>query len=302
MRARATGRYGPYFLYASIFYLAAIIILAPTKAIEFPGGSITRETKSADVFIAENIAKAYVANKKYDVSGRIFFASKQAIAKAVIQTEIIISRSFMRGNNFSLCQGCVQTSRVDLVWESIRREETTINIVYCCWSPPIIVNMKSDGVAEINLIYRVCTCPYSTICDFRDKIRSFGHQERLFCNVRTFHGGFRDFIGDGNRFFHLAVLNECRDQQSNGGDTQNGSCVKKTLSEKGKLPSVFGELGVCFRFIAPLLSFLGALGVCFWGWYNIYNDRWLLGLGLLLAAFGFGNLGWWLLYPRLIPF
>jgi hypothetical protein len=100
-------------------------------------------------------------------------------------------------------------------------------------------------------------------------------------------------------------------RQNRRGDTQHKyqpkqgnqayNSLKKTLSEKGKLPSVFGELGVCFRFIA-LLSFLGALGVCFWGWYNIYNDRWLLGLGLLLAAFGFGNLGWWLFYPRLIPF
>jgi hypothetical protein len=110
------------------------------------------------------------------------------------------------------------------------------------------------------------------------------------------------FVGDGDRPPHIAGLNECRDQQSNGGDTQNGSRVKKTLGEKCQLPSVFGELGVCFIFIAPFLSFLGALGVCFWGWCNIYNDRWLLGLGLLLVAFGFGNLGWWLLYPRLIPF
>ena len=301
MRARA-ARCWPSVLFASGFYLAAIIILAPSKAIEFPGNSITREAKSANIFIAENIAKAYVANKKYDVSVRIFFASKQVIAEAVIQAEIIISRSFMCWNNISLCQVCVQASRVDLIWESICREKTTINIVYCCWSPTIIVNMKSDGVAEINLIYRVCTCPHSTSCDFRDKVGSFGHQERLFCNVRAFYSGSRDFIRNSNGIFHLAGLNECRDQQSNGGDTQNGSCVKKTLSEKGKLPSVFGKLGVCFRFIAPFLSLFGALGVCFWGWCNIYDDRRLLGLGLLLAAFGFGNLGWWLLYPRLIPF
>src|ERR1700730_13530043 len=129
MWARAIKRCGPHFLFAGVFYLAAIIILAPAKAIEFSCGSITREAKSANVFIAENIAKAYVANKKYDVSIRIFFASKQAIAKAVIQAEIMISRSFMCGNNFGHCQVRVQTCRINLVWKSICREKTTINIV-----------------------------------------------------------------------------------------------------------------------------------------------------------------------------
>ncbi|MGH6810940.1 MAG: hypothetical protein ACREDM_00880 [Methylocella sp.] len=108
-------------------------------------------------------------------------------------------------------------------------------------------------------------------------------------------------FGGGDRGFHVARLNERCDQQSDSGDAQNGSCVKKALGEKSKLASVFGKIGVCFGFIAPLLSFLGAIGICFCGWGNIYNDRWLLGLGLLLAAFGFGNLGWWLLYPELIP-
>jgi hypothetical protein len=103
MGARSTWGCAPYFLFAGVLYFAAIIISVPANAIEFPGGSVTCEAKSADVFTPENIAKSYVANKKYDISVRIFFASKQAIAKTVIQTEIIISRSFMCWNNFSLC-------------------------------------------------------------------------------------------------------------------------------------------------------------------------------------------------------
>jgi hypothetical protein len=63
MRARATGRW-PYFLFAGIFYLAAIIIFTSAEAIEFSRSSITREAKSADVFITENITKSYMADKK----------------------------------------------------------------------------------------------------------------------------------------------------------------------------------------------------------------------------------------------
>ena len=306
MRARAIVRCG-YFLFAGVFYLAAIIIFAPAKAIELSCGSVTREAKSADIFIAENIAKAYVANKKYDVSGRIFFASKQAIAKAVIQTEMMISRSFMCWNNFGHCQVCVQTSRVDLVWESICREKTAINIIYCCWSPPIIVNMKSDGVSEFNLIYKISSCPDSTICDFRDKIWSFGHQERLFRNVRTCHGGFRDFIGDSNRIFHFAGLNECRDKQSNGGENQSDGCGEESFGEKREFTGISNNIGVRLllipfqlRYSLAFFCFFGSLGIGLWGWCNFYNERRFFGASLIFVAFFLGNCGFWLLYPHLL--
>jgi hypothetical protein len=53
---------------------------------------------------------------------------------------------------------------------------------------------------------------------------------------------------------------------------------------------------------APIFSLLCAFGLCFWGWCYIYNNRRLLGLMLLFAAFWLGSFGGWLLDARLILF
>jgi hypothetical protein len=96
-------------------------------------------------------------------------------------------------------------------------------------------------------------------------------------------------------------------EQSNGSNKQGDSCEKEAFGEKGKLLSIFDDIGVRLLLIPvslrnslAFLSFFGAFLVCLLGWHHLYDERRLRGSALLFGAFWLGNCGFWLLFPRLL--